>query len=120
MSLFVVFLLVCHFVLLNVFLAIMNDAHKVAHDIAERTDGEYPSLTMSIVVRAMCGSFMARKCGDTSVSDEQSEFENSEQEEKTAAELEEEREQKEDDEEEAEEEEEDALWRKAAASGLEN
>ena len=117
---FVVFLLVCHFVLLNVFLAIMNDAHKVAHDIAERTDGEYPSLTMSIVVRAMCGSFMARKCGDTSVSDEQSEFENREQEEKTAAELEEEREQKEDDEEEAEEEEEDALWRKAAASGLEN
>lgn len=116
--LFVVFVIVCHFVLLNMFLAIMNDAHKVAHDIAAQTMDEYPPLSVNVLANALCLPSMARKCGGDShdsdsdmedmneeEEDERGEGEEGDDEEKTPSELEEEQ----------YEEKEDEEWRAAAS-----
>lgn len=69
---FILFVLICHFVLLNMFLAIMNDSHKMAHAIAKRSKGEYPPLTTHLFVGGFCGKWAARKCGDTTHFDDDS------------------------------------------------
>lgn len=111
---FVVFVVICHFILLNMFIAIMNDAHKVAHFIAERTQGEFPPLTGYVICYSICGKNVARKCGGhTTMAD--SDDEDSEEEEDMYGEEKEKENDDDDDDRDDEEKEDDADWNRVVS-----
>jgi hypothetical protein len=107
---FVIFIIIGHFVLLNMFLAIMNDAHSVAHEITERTRGEYPQLSGYVFCYSLCGKYAARRrCGEnTTFGDSDSEVS------EDGEEFKEEFGEEEEDDDEAKSEDED--WRRTAAA----